>query len=341
MLYIIMITPQCNLTCSYCGGDLHGMPKTITYDRQILADIISKDKQAVVAFYGGEPLLQPTMVKDLIMYLKADHFVINTNGYYIQSIRDILDRFDTILLSIDGRKQITDHYRGVGCYQKVLDALEVIHHSDFSGDLIARMTISYKSDIFLDVKHLLDLFPFVHWQVDAVWSCLWGLSEFKEWVGSSYKPGVKKLIKWWVSEIQQGRIPGIVPFLGVMSRLLHGGGSLPCQAGTESVTISTDGKILACPIAPESLWNNLGDLSSGFKRIFVDEPCPSCDVYPICGGRCLYANKERFWGKEGFEAICDMTRFLINELQNVVSICEPYKDRIMYPPYNNTTEIIP
>lgn len=341
MLYIIMITPCCNLTCSYCSGDLHGMPKTISYDKQILYDMISKDKQAVVAFYGGEPLLQPTTVKDFIKNLKADHFVINTNGYYIRSIEDILGCFDTILLSIDGGKQITDHYRKRGCYQKVLDALDIIHQSDFSGELIARMTISYKSDIYLDVKHLLDLFPFVHWQIDAVWSCLWDLSSFKDWVESSYKPGLKKLISWWISEIQQERIPGIIPFLGIMSRLLYGGGLLPCQAGTESIAISTDGKILACPIAPESLWNNLGDISRGFQKISVDEPCPSCDVYPICGGRCLYANKERLWGNEGFEAICDMTRFLIHELENVVPICELYKDRIVYPPYNNTTEIIP
>jgi len=336
-----MVTPCCNLACSYCGGDLHGMPKTISYDRKILADIISKDTHAVVAFYGGEPLLQPDIVKDLIKYLKADHFVINTNGYYIRSIEDILGCFDTILLSIDGRKESTDYYRGVGCYHKVLDALEVIQGSDFSGELIARMTISHKSDIFLDVKHLLALFPFVHWQIDVVWSRLWGLSEFKQWVESSYKPGLKKLISWWISEIQEERIHGIIPFLGIMSRLLHGGGYLPCQAGSGSIAISTEGKILACPIAPESLWNNLGDISSGFQKIYVDEPCPSCDVYPICGGRCLFANKERLWGKEGFEAICDMTRFLINELQHAVSICEPYKDRIVYPPYNNTTEIIP
>ena len=341
MLYIIFTTPICNLSCKYCGGSLHGMPDTITYDKEVLYDVISKDKQSVVAFYGGEPLLQPDIVKQFIRFLPAQHFVINTNGYYIKTIEDVLGSFDTILLSIDGREEVTDYYREIGCYKKVMDARDIVKKSDFSGELIARMAVSHKTDIFLDVQHLLKFFPFVHWQVDAVWSALWELPEFKQWVESSYKPGLKKLIAWWISEIKQGNILGIIPFLGIMSRILHGGGGLPCQAGDGAVAITTDGKILACPIAPDLSWNELGSISSGFHKIHVDEPCPSCDVYDICGGRCLFANKERLWGQEGFDAICDMTKFLIYELKKYKSVCEPFKDQIHYPQYNNTTEIIP
>jgi putative peptide-modifying radical SAM enzyme len=341
MLYIVLTTPICNLNCRYCGGSLHGMPDTITYKKEQLYDLICKDNDSVVAFYGGEPLLQPNVVQEFLSYLPAKHFVINTNGYFIKKIKDEIPQFDTILLSIDGRKDVTDFYREEGCYDKVMDAVKIIHTTDFKGELIARMAVSYKTDIYLDVKHLIDRFPFVHWQVDAVWSALWELPEFKTWVESSYKPGLRKLVSWWVSEIQQGNIPGIIPFLGIMSRLLHGGGGLPCQAGDGAIAITTDGKILACPIAPDFEWNNLGDLSSGYHKIHVDEPCLSCDVYDICGGRCLFANKERLWGQEGFDVICDMTKFLIYELKQYIPVCETFKEKLFYPPYNNTTEIIP
>jgi putative peptide-modifying radical SAM enzyme len=337
-----MTTPLCNLHCSYCGGSLHGMPNDITYDTDVLRDIIKKDNDAIVAFYGGEPLLRPKIVKYYLDILPAKHFVINTNGYFIKLIKDELVLFDSILLSIDGRKQITDSYREKGCYDQVLAARDLIQDSSFNGELIARMAVSKDTDIYKDVTHLLRYFPFVHWQLDVVWSALWELSDFKPWVEDSYKPGLKKLINDWILGIKNNQVGGIIPFRGIMTRLLYDDISgLPCQAGEKAFAITTDGKILACPIAPDYDWNNLGFISKGFNTIQLDDPCPSCNVYSVCGGRCLFSNKERLWGKEGFDAICEVTKFLINELANYKHLCEHIKEKIRYPSFNNTTEIIP
>ena len=343
MLYIVMTTPLCNLHCSYCGGSLHGMPDDISYDFDLLQKHVEKDDDAIVAFYGGEPLLRPQVVKFFLQRLPAKRFVINTNGYFIESISDVLSSFDTILLSIDGRKKITDNYREHGCYDQVLHARDLINESGFQGELIARMAVSKNTDIFEDVTHLLRLFPLVHWQLDVVWSALWGLADFKRWAEQSYKPGLKRLIDDWINGIKKDDILGIIPFLGIMTRLFYPKEffGLPCQAGDNAIAITTDGKILACPIAPDFEWNNLGSLSKGFKQIHVDDPCPSCDVYSVCGGRCLFANKQRLWGKEGFDAVCDVTKFLIHELEKYKDSLEPFKENIKYPPFNNTTEIIP
>lgn len=342
MLYIVLTTPLCNLRCSYCGGCLQGMPTDITYEDDELIDLIQKDDNAIIAFYGGEPLLRPTIVKHYLNILPAKHFVINTNGYFINNIKDQLEKFDTILLSIDGRKQITDTYREKGCYDQILAARDLIQDSSFHGELIARMAVSKNTDIYKDVTHLLQFFPLVHWQLDVVWSTLWDVSDFTQWVKQSYKPGLKKLLTDWIQGIRQDKVSGIIPFRGIMTRLLDGSVSgLPCQAGDKAFAITTDGNKLACPIAPDYEWNKLGSLSSSVSRIHVDDPCPTCKVYTICGGRCLFANKERLWGKHGFDSICDVTKFLIQELQKYSSLCEPIKDKIRYPPFNNTTEIIP
>jgi putative peptide-modifying radical SAM enzyme len=342
MLYIIMTTPLCNLKCSYCGGSLHGMPTDISYDDELLKKMIQKDPQAVVAFYGGEPLLRPKEIKHFLTILPAKHFIINTNGYFISEIEDELSQFDTILLSIDGRKEITDLYREKGCYDKVLAARDLIVDSTFNGELIARMAVSKNTDIYEDVTHLLQFFPYVHWQLDAIWSVLWSVSEFSSWVEHSYKPGLKRLINDWIQGFKDDYIFGIIPFLGIMTRLLFKEyNGLPCQAGTESISITTNGNILACPIAPDFKWNDLGSLSQGYHPIQISEPCPSCEVYRICGGRCMFTNKERLWGKQGFDALCDITKFLIWELEKNMPICEPIKEKIKYPPFNNTTEIIP
>lgn len=336
-----MTTPECNLCCSYCGGRLHGMPSDITYDDKLLRRLIKKDPHAVVAFYGGEPVLRPKVIKRLLQLLPAKHFVINTNGYFIQRIADVLSDFDTILLSVDGREQTTDAYRGKGCYQQVMRAYDFIQDSSFEGELVARMTASKNTDIYKDVNHLLGFFSFVHWQLDVVWSTEWNVSEFMRWVKTSYTYGLKKLIIEWVQGVKERRIIGIIPFRGIMTRLLYERKGLGCQSGDKSFTITTDGRILACPIALDYEWNKLGSIVTGFNHISVDEPCPSCKVYSVCGGRCLFSNKERLWGNEGFSAICDMTKFLIHELEQYVPICERLKEKIYYPVFNNTTEIIP
>jgi len=340
VLYIVIVTPICNIACKYCGGSLKGMPPDIIYDIEELANFVGKDREAIVAFYGGEPLLRVEKVKEMLDILPAKKFVLQTNGFFIKKLGNYLHKIDAILLSIDGRKEITDFYRCKGCYDKVMEALSFIKENDYRGEIIARMAVSYKTDIYEDVMHLLHFFPYVHWQLDVVWSNLWNLREFEIWVEKIYKPGIRKLIDYWRKKIEVGEIMGIIPFLGIMKSILYGGNGLPCQAGKGAVAISTDGKVLACPIAPDFKWNILGDFKK-FKEIEVGEPCKSCNVYKICGGRCLFTYKERLWGEEGFRKICEVTKFLIYELIKHRDVCEQMKDKFTYPHYNNTTEIIP
>lgn len=80
----------------------------------------------------------------------------------------------------------------------------------------------------------------------------------------------------------------------------------------------------------------------------VDDPCPTCEEFGVCGGRCLFANKQKFWGAEEFEKVCDITRHLINELKRHVPTVQELVDagRITiedfnYPEFNNGCEIIP
>ena len=144
-----------------------------------------------------------------------------------------------------------------------------------------------------------------------------------------------------MENIRKDEILGIIPFLGIITRILHGKSGLPCGAGDNSFAITTDGKVLSCPVAHDIQWNHLGDLHS-FKRISNKiDPCISCEVFDICGGRCLFAQKERLWGIDGFKAICDVTKFLIKELNKHIDELRFLRDVIYYPPFNNTTEIIP
>jgi len=151
---------------------------------------------------------------------------------------------------------------------------------------------------------------------------------------------------------EKGRILGIVPFLGVLKALLGFKNSAPpCGSGVDSVAITTDGKVVACPICADLDWNVLGDLNSDLdklKKVEIEKPCPNCEYFDICGGRCLFFNKERLWGDEGFRLVCSTVKHLIEEIKKVKPrILElvnkdviKFED-LIYPKFNNTTEIIP
>ncbi len=356
MLYIIFLTGVCNLRCRYCGGTIpeEVMPHEIQYEIEDLRKFIEKDPDATVAFYGGEPLLRIPLMLRMMDSLPAKRFVIQTNGFFLDKIpRGYLNRLDAILVSIDGREEITDYYRGRGVYRMVVDKVRKIR-PHYHGDLIARMAVSEESDIYEEVTHLLSLpFDHVHWQLNVVWAPDDSWHDFDAWVRNSYNPGITRLTELWVENLQKGKILGIVPFLGVIKRMLFGGEGLPCGAGRDAFAIATDGRVLACPIAGEFEWNELGDIWSSEPEklrnsVDVDEPCKSCDIYPVCGGRCLFANKERLWGEEGFAKICGTVRHLVNEMKRAKSMVEELINRgkferedFFYPPFNNTTEIIP
>jgi putative peptide-modifying radical SAM enzyme len=346
VLYIVMVTAECNMACSYCGGSLVTMPRDISYDLEDLAAFIGQDEddETIVALYGGEPLLRPQRVHELLDMLPADRWVLQTNGFYIERLGEHVHDFDSILLSIDGRQATTDRYRGEGCHDRVMQARRWLTMQEYEGDIVARMAASRHTDIYEDVMYLLRFFPHVHWQLDAVWSPLWELPAFRRWTKQSYMPGVEHLARVWTEHLHRGEVLGIVPFLGVARRLIRGGTGLPCGAGRSAVSITTDGRVIGCPIAAEFDWNQMGDFDD-VQCIDIGEPCTSCDIYTVCGGRCLFTYKERLWGDEGFTLLCRLTRHLVEHVRAALPLVEsmlPDHERdLLYPPFNNTTEIIP
>ncbi|MBS3773092.1 MAG: TIGR04084 family radical SAM/SPASM domain-containing protein, partial [Candidatus Thermoplasmatota archaeon] len=267
-----------------------------------------------------------------------------TNGFYIDRLGDRVHDFDAILLSVDGRPATTDRYRGEGCHDRVMQARRWLAEQGYEGDVIARMAASRHTDIYEDVTYLLQFFPHVHWQLDAVWSPLWNLQEFRQWTEQSYLPGIDRLAESWTRHLEQDDVPGIVPFLGIARRLIRGGTGLPCGAGRSAMSITTDGRVIGCPIAAEFDWNQMGDFDD-VQCIDIGEPCTSCDIYTVCGGRCLFTYKERLWGDEGFTLLCRLTRHLVEQvsaaLPLIKSLLPDHERELLYPPFNNTTEIIP
>jgi putative peptide-modifying radical SAM enzyme len=359
MQYFLVLTKECNLLCSYCGGGSDTPPKEIQYSLADLQSFLEADDNPVVEFYGGEPLLRIAPMRSVMDSVRA-RFVVQTNGIFLDRIEpDLLARFHTILVSVDGTKETTDRERGRGVYDRVIRNAELIRQRGFSGDLVARMTVAQGSDIFENVTHLLGtgVFDHVHWQLS--FSMFWKTEEeepgLDEWI-DEYNSRVSSLVNWWVQEMRDtGRVRGVVPFIGVMRSLLTGSRSrLRCGSGIDFFTITPDGRISACPVAVDFDFSLVGSIdeskpSSLKDSALVGEPCVSCKDFHLCGGRCLFVNRSQGMLKEdGYANICKTVRHLLAELRNALPEVQNLIDSgsirasdFEYPEFNNGCEIIP
>ncbi len=282
--------------------------------------------------------------------ISAKRFGIQTNGTKVELLpTEYWKKMDVVLLSIDGRKQITDRFRGKGTYDSVLKSFKKLDSVGIN-KIIARMTVTQYTDIYEDVTHLFSVgFKYVHWQLNAVWSKKWNI---KNWAYSSYIPGIRKLGKAFLEEASNGKILGIVPFLGILSaHYFKGYSGPPCGAGYSSVSVSTDGRILACPIAVFEKWAELGDVNKGFKLedIEIPEKCQTCEYFRYCGGRCLYSLMEgkNLWGSF-YEDLDEITKRTIKEVISLTEYLDRYidygiinRDQLKYDPIQDSTEVIP
>ncbi|ALU29253.1 radical SAM/SPASM domain-containing protein [Sulfolobus acidocaldarius] len=350
MLWLVLTTGKCNLTCDYCGGSFpkEAVPWEVKYDVSKLKNVIERDSEAVVIFYGGEPLLNPKFIMSVMDNVKAVRWGIQSNGIGAKLLPDkYWKRMNIALFSIDGREEITDKHRGRGVYKVVTRNAKYV--KEFGVETIARMAVTEDSDIYEEVMHLLSLgiFDKVHWQLNVIWSERW---DFETWAYKSYLPGLRRLYEYFMSELRRGRIVKIVPFLGVISsHFFKKYRGVACGAGYESISVSTDGRILSCPIAVREKWAELGTLES-FR--LLDEPlpeeCKSCEFKSYCGGRCLYAVKEKYWGEEGFKVVDEVTKeYLRLTLSGIEEIKELIRDNVIslsdlkYDPVMDSTEVIP
>ena len=226
MQYHLILTEKCNKQCTYCGGTRHiqGIPLDVSYPVEDLIDFIKKDPEPVIGFYGGEPLLAMNYMYEVIDKVQAKAFTLQTNATKLNLIEDqYLHKLHSILVSIDGGKEVTDTCRGDGTYDLVTKNLIEVEQRGYSGDVIARIAYSKNGDIYRDVTHLLSLdrpyFDHVHWQLDVFWSELESWTDIEGWL-QRYEAGITKLVSDFAASFKTGKPLGIVPFIPVFKTLL-------------------------------------------------------------------------------------------------------------------------
>jgi len=305
----------------------YNVPAEINYDIKELQKFMEKTSEPVLIFYGGEPMLCIDRIKQIMDQVPAKQFNIQTNGLHLNKLEsEYVNRLSTIFVSLDGNKKLTDHYRGKGIYNKVIENIKTIKKNGFEGEIIARMTLMEQTDIYENVRWLLNnpdySFSSVHWQLDAgFWKNDFHKRNFKEWTENSYNHQLRKMIKFWVDTMEiKGKVLRLYPLLGVMHSLLVEEKSLlRCGSGWSNYSIQTNGQIIPCPAMSGMKDYYLGHIKDAhplqLKQVHVGHPCTDCEIMGECGGRCLYANITKQWSPVAYELVCNTVKNHIEALK--------------------------
>jgi uncharacterized protein len=342
--YHLYLTDSCNLVCKYCRGKIFDTPELpaelIRIDETVPPEInwkfddlyyfLSHDKDAILTFIGGEPLLKPDLIIKIMREAPVKKFMLQTNGLLLNCIpSEVVNRFNTILVSIDGDQKTTDSGRGEGTYNKVMKNIRYIIDRGYKNELIARMTVTEITDIRDAVLYLSNnqdhSFSSIHWQMDAnFWNDYELRDKFHSWVTNSYIPGIKQLVMEWYSYMKiTGKVLKWYPFIDpVEDLLLNRKSGLRCGSGFANYTIQPDGKIIPCPIMFGMMdyyaGSIMGTKPEDLTKYPVQGQCLSCDIYSFCGGRCLYSSILNPWPKEGTDLVCSTVRVLFDALMEII-----------------------
>jgi uncharacterized protein len=337
------IAHDCNLKCKYCfaeEGEYHGRRALMSYEvgKKALDFLVDNSGHRVnleVDFFGGEPLMNWQVVKDLVAYgrsleepkHKKFRFTLTTNGVLLNDdIIEFVNReMANVVLSVDGRKEVHDRMRplagGQGSYDLVIPKFKRVAESRNQTNYYVRGTFThFNKDFAADVCHLADL-GFKQISVEPVVA-----PESEEYaLVEADIPEIKaeydKLSAEMIKRHKEGKGFNFFHFMidlkggPCVYKRLSG-----CGSGTEYLAVTPWGDFYPCHqfVGHEEFL--MGNVDTGITRTDIREDFKACNVYSkekckkcfakfYCSGGCA-ANSYNFHGNinDAYDLGCELQR---------------------------------
>ncbi len=323
------VAHDCNLRCRYCfaeTGSYEGPRGLMSAEvgRSAIDYLIKASghrKNLEVDFFGGEPLLNFEVVKEIVRYarsLEKQHgknfrFTITTNGLLLDEAKKefINAEMGNIVLSIDGRKSVNDAMRcridGTGSYDAIVGRFLDMAESRKQDNYYVRGTFTrYNLDFAADVLHLADL-GFKQISVEPVVAA----PEADYMLRESDLPALFEQYELLAAEYVRRKKEGRgFNFFHFMVDLTGGPCILKrlsgCGAGHEYVAVSPNGDIYPCHQFVGDETRKMGNvqtpgldeaISQTFREsnVYTKPACQNCFAKFYCSGGCP-ANAVQYGG---------------------------------------------
>lgn len=296
------VAHTCNLNCSYCfasQGKYHGDRAIMSLEvgKRALDFLIENSgtrRNLEVDFFGGEPLMNFDVVKELVAYAREQEkihnknfrFTLTTNGVLIDD--DVIEfankECSNVVLSLDGRKEIHDltrvDYAGNGSYDKIVPKFKKLVDARGGQGYYMRGTFTHANpDFTKDIFHMADL-GFTELSMEPVVSAPDDPAaltpEDIEIVKEQYEILAKEMIK----RKKEGR--GFT-FYHYMLDLTEGPCVYKrisgCGSGTEYMAVTPWGDLYPCHQFVGEEEYKLGDIWNGVTNDAVREDFRACNAY--------------------------------------------------------------
>ena len=368
------VTHACQLRCDYCYLS-HFYPEMIRkmdfptakkavdtlFDWDIigkLPDDLAGSKKFKLGFFGGEPVLNFDVVKEVVAYIegKTSHFKFSmtTNGFGITpSIAQFLKEHNfSLVFSLDGTQEDHDHHRKTagkrGSFTNVMAGL---HHLKAAG--VRRITL--RGTFLPDRVGLLARVKYLNQLCDDGFAtgvsiepaCLSESCGYAPEAFQFTRKGVEGLWKeyeavsnWLVERINAGKPARFHNIMVYVDRLVKKKAySTQCYAGVGYMAASPDGKVFACH---REMSSRIGNLKAGGvderdrakwldNRHYCIEQCMKCPIRNVCGGPCREHNLTMGNDIHTNDIVsCGFYNNWVKAAVNVVSTADPERLQKLY-----------
>lgn len=337
------IAHDCNLACQYCfaeEGEYHGRRALMSFEvgKKALDFLVANSgsrRNLEVDFFGGEPLMNWEVVKQLVEYgrsieeanNKKFRFTLTTNGVLLNDeILDFVNKeMGNIVLSTDGRREVHDRMRpfrnGKGSYDLIMPKFKKVAESRNQTNYYVRGTFThYNLDFSNDVLSLADQ-GFKQISVEpVVASPEDGYALRPEDLPQIFEE-YDKLAVEMIKREKEGRGFNFFHFMIDLTggpcvyKRLSG-----CGSGTEYLAVTPWGDLYPCHQFVGNEDFLLGNVDDGIVKKNICEEFKQCNVYSkpkckdcfaklFCSGGCA-ANSYNFHGNinDSYEVGCEMER---------------------------------
>ena len=314
------VSHTCNLNCSYCfasQGKYNGERAIMSFEtgKRALDFLIENSgtrKNLEVDFFGGEPLMNWQVVKDLVNYArkiekeknKNFRFTLTTNGVLIDD--DVIEfsnrEMSNVVLSLDGRKEVHDRfrvdYKGEGSWEKIVPKFQEFVEKRGNRDYYMRGTFTHNNVDFLkDIEKMLEL-GFTELSMEPVVCAPGDEGELtKEDLPVLFEQ-YEKLADLMIKRKKEGK-----PFTFYHYMIdLSGGPCIykrisGCGSGTEYMAVTPWGDLYPCHqfVGDEkfklgNIWDGVDnkEIQDEFKgcNVYEREECRTCWARLYCSGGC-------------------------------------------------------